>query len=65
MSKYGTITHRFDFEDPQIMEDALRIDKLNSDISWADIVAKEMYKLRVTFKTYYPIAPKPLSDAHK
>ena len=47
---YHKQTHKFGFEVPKTMEDALRIDKENGDTRWADAINKEMGKVCVTFK---------------
>ena len=49
-SRYHKRTHKFGFEVPKTVADAMRIDKENGDDRWAKAIAKEMGKVRVAFK---------------
>ena len=43
-------THKFGFEVPTTVEDAIRIDKENGNTLWQDAIRKEMENVRVAFK---------------
>ena len=49
-TRYHKRTHKFGFEVPKTVEDALRIDKANGDDRWSKAIAKEMSKVRVAFR---------------
>jgi hypothetical protein len=48
-SRYHKITHKFGFEVPKTVEQALRIDKENGDDRWAKAIKKEIDKVYVAF----------------
>ena len=48
-SQYHKQTHKFGFEVPKTVADALRIDQQNGDNRWAKAIAKEMSKVNIAF----------------
>ena len=48
-TRYHKRTHKFGFEVPKTIADALRIDKENGDDRWAKAINKEMSKVYVAF----------------
>ena len=48
-SRYHKRTHKFGFEVPKTVEDALRIDKEHGDDRWAKAIKKETDKVQVAF----------------
>ena len=53
-TRYHKRTHKFGFEVPKTVADALRIDKENGDDRWEKAIAKEMGKVRIAFKILSP-----------
>eukprot|EP00804_Cyclotella_cryptica_P009101 CCRYP_003177-RA/>CCRYP_003177-RA protein AED:0.23 eAED:0.23 QI:0/0/0/1/1/1/2/0/629 len=49
-ARYLKRTHKWGLEVPQLVDDALAIDKRNGNTLWADAIAKEMKNVRVAFK---------------
>ena len=51
-SKYLERTHKYGFEIPKNVEDALRIDKETNSTFWRDAINEEMKKVRVAFEEH-------------
>ena len=51
-SRYHKRTHKFGFEVPKTMEDALRIDKENGDTRWADAPSTKKWAKSASHSKY-------------
>ncbi len=49
-ARYLKLTHKFGIECPKTVEDALELDKHNSNTMWADAIAREMKHVQVAFE---------------